>query len=242
MFGAYQAGAWRALAGSFRPDLVVGASVGALNAWIIAGGAGPEELERYWLDPSGARMASFRLAQPPWRGVFDARPLHDRIQALWRTYRPSVGIGVVAVELRTLRPRLFRNEEIGWEHLAASCAVLTCYPQMRLDGRLYTDGGLLTSLPLAAAAAMGATRILAINALPEAPSRLVAMAVKGFRALAPDPPAPEGALELRTITPAARLGSLREALFWNETTIRRWLAQGEADAARTDLEFAVKCF
>ncbi|MBM3775954.1 MAG: hypothetical protein FJW37_12460 [Acidobacteria bacterium] len=44
MFGAYQAGAWRALEGRFRPDLVVGASVGALNGWAIAGGCAPEEL------------------------------------------------------------------------------------------------------------------------------------------------------------------------------------------------------
>jgi predicted acylesterase/phospholipase RssA len=233
MFGAYQAGAWKALAGRLRPDMVVGASVGALNAWIIAGGAAPEELERYWLDPCGARMASFRLAQPPWRGVFDARPLYARIEKLWRWYRPRIEIGVVAVELGTLRPRLFRNEEIGWEHLAASCAVLTCYPQVRLGARLYTDGGLLSALPLGAAAEMGAARIVAVNALPEATSRLVGLAVKGFRALAPRPAAPLQATELRTISPGRRLGSLREALFWNEAAVRRWVARGEADAART---------
>jgi len=244
MFGAYQAGAWKALAGGFRPDIVVGASVGALNAWIIAAGADPAELERYWLDPCGARMARFRLAQPPWRGIFDARPLHDRIQELWRKYRPKMEIGVVAVELRSLRPRLFRNEEIGWKHLAASCAVLTCYPQVRLGMRWYTDGGLLTSLPLDAATGMGAGEIVAVNALSEAPSRLVGLAVNGIRALAPRPaPAGDG-VTIRTIVPARRLGSLREALFWKEAAIRRWIAQGEADAApgrEPGARLAVKC-
>src|SRR5579862_9012522 len=42
MFGAYQAGAWRELSASFRPDLVVGTSAGSLNGWSIAGGCPPE--------------------------------------------------------------------------------------------------------------------------------------------------------------------------------------------------------
>ena len=31
MYGAYQAGAWKAIADIFQPDLVVGASIGAIN-------------------------------------------------------------------------------------------------------------------------------------------------------------------------------------------------------------------
>jgi len=44
MYGAYQAGAWKALADVFRPDLIVGTSIGALNGWAIAGGCEPDEL------------------------------------------------------------------------------------------------------------------------------------------------------------------------------------------------------
>src|ERR1035438_5321759 len=51
MFGAYQAGAWNVLSRRFQPDLVVGASVGALNGWAIAGGCSPAEL----LDMGGGR-------------------------------------------------------------------------------------------------------------------------------------------------------------------------------------------
>ena len=36
MFGAYQAGAWKALAPELSPDLVVGTSAGSLNGWAIA--------------------------------------------------------------------------------------------------------------------------------------------------------------------------------------------------------------
>lgn len=46
MFGAYHAGVWKGLAGRFQPDLIVGASVGALNGWVMASGCAPQELER----------------------------------------------------------------------------------------------------------------------------------------------------------------------------------------------------
>jgi NTE family protein len=228
MFGAYQAGAWKVLRSWLQPDIVIGASAGALNAWAIAGGAEPEELIRFWLDPACADVCRLR---PSWRGIFDSKPLYGRIEALWNGYRPRTDVGIVAVEFGRLRSRLFRNEEITWRHLAASCAVLTCYPQIRLDGRLYTDGGLLSTLPLWAAAAAGADRIIAVNALPYAPSAVVRAAVTAFRAVAPkDPPVAD--MPIRTIAPAGRLGALREALFWNEQVVRRLIALGEADAER----------
>jgi NTE family protein len=227
MFGAYQAGAWKVLRSRVHPDIVIGASAGALNAWAIAGGAEPEELVRFWLDQACAGACRLRLS---WRGIFASKPLHARIEALWKAYRPRTDVGIVAVELGRLRSRLFRNEEITWRHLAASCAVLTCYPQIRLDGRLYTDGGLLSTLPLWAAAAAGADRIIAVNALSYAPSSVVRAAVTAFRAVAPkDPPvAPD--MPIRVIAPSGRLGTLREALYWNENAVRRFIALGEADA------------
>ncbi len=50
MFGAYQAGVWKALSRSFHPDLIVGASVGALNSWAILAGAwfGPVQWPPKW--------------------------------------------------------------------------------------------------------------------------------------------------------------------------------------------------
>ena len=230
MFGAWQAGVWKALAGRFRPEIVVGASVGALNAWAIAGGAGPEELIEDWLSEECATLAMFRLMQPPWRGVFDARPLHARIRRLWERYRPRVETGVVATDLARLRPRLFRDEEIGWRHLAASSAVLLCYPQVGIEGRIYTDGGLLGPLPVWAAARMGATRILAVNALTRAPSRIVGSVVRGFRALAPGLPGTPDGVEVHTISPSRPLGRLRHTVFWRRESAERWIEMGEQDA------------
>lgn len=231
MFAAYQAGVWKGLAGLFQPDIVVGASAGSLNAWAIAGGASPDELCREWLRPECSQFARFRF-DAPWRGPLDARPLYQRIQTLCETYRPRTEIGIVAVELPRLKTRLFRNSEVTWRHLAASCAVLCGYPQVRISGRFHTDGGLLQALPIWAAAEMGATRVVAINALPNMPSRIVRSAVSVFRAVAPSAPKPPASLEVLTIAPSAPLGNIREAVFWNARAVKRWIARGEADAAR----------
>jgi NTE family protein len=237
MFGAYQAGAWRALAGRFHPDVVIGASVGALNAWAIAGGAAPDELVGAWLDPGGARLARFRFSLTPWHGVFDPAPLEARVEALWKAYRPRVEVGVVAVELGRFRPCLFRNGEIECAHLLASCAVLMGYPQVRLGGRRFTDGGLLGALPLWAAAEMGAEEIVAIDVLQPPPSRLFRATMAALRAALPRPPAFESQARLCSIAPSRPLGPLRQALFWDEAAVRRWIGWGEADATRAVVEY-----
>ena len=232
-FAAYQAGAWEVLSDRFSPDIVVGASAGALNAWAVAGGATPSELTELWLDPACAGLAVVRGPRLPWHGVFDPAPLHARIEALWKAYRPRVEIGIVAVELRCLRPRLFRNEEISWQHLAASCAVPLGYPPIHLGTGLYVDGGLLESSPLWAASEMGAGRIVAIDVFDHAPaSPLRGVLVRACRTLLPRPPHPLDGIEVRTIVPSENLGPIRKAVFWNPAAVRRWITLGREDAAR----------
>ncbi|MFN7649742.1 MAG: patatin-like phospholipase family protein [Acidobacteriota bacterium] len=78
MLAAFQAGEWRALAGRFAPDVVIGASAGALNAWMVAGRVDPEELFRndslrvlysttwgYWRGAFGGKSAPWRFAGTP---------------------------------------------------------------------------------------------------------------------------------------------------------------------------------
>jgi predicted acylesterase/phospholipase RssA len=114
--------------------------------------------------------------------------------------------------------------------------VLACYPQIRIDGRWYSDGGLLGALPLWAASELGATRVVAVNVLPKMPSAVVRTAVKTLQRMAPARPVPAPGLEVHRVEPAGGLGSLREAVFWNRSAVERWIARGEADARRLRLE------
>jgi hypothetical protein len=82
---------------------------------------------------------------------------------------------------------------------------------------------------------MGATRIVAVNVLALAPSRLAGWAVRRFRTLAPAPPAAPAELEVIVISPSRPLGSLREAVFWSRDAVERCLEMGEQDAAQVAL-------
>ena len=230
MFGAWQAGAWTALSGRFRPDAIAGASAGALNGWMIAGGATPAEIAGHWLDASMAGIMQARVPWVPWRGVFNPRRLERLVRDLFDAYRPRVPFAAVLVEVPRLLPVLVRGEEMTWRHLLATCAIPMGFPAVAIDGRRYVDGGLLGALPLWAAARLGATAALALDALPRMPSRLVRGVVGGARRVAGPAPGPPPA-EVAYLAPSRRLGGVRDAVTWDEARVRNWLALGARDGA-----------
>jgi len=220
LFGAWQAGAWSRLAGRIRPDLIVGASVGSLNAYLIAGGATPEDLRAMWLDPAFGRF----------------QDLPSNIRRMMAGYTPRIPLAITATELPRMKPRIFRDSEITWRHLAASCALPFALPQVRIGSHWYSDGGLLGALPLWAAAELGATRIIGLQALPQPASWWLGQAARAFRAVAGhNPPLPPG-IEVLEIRPGRRLGSVRDTIRWKRSNIERWLDQGAEDAARAVTE------
>jgi NTE family protein len=210
MYAAWEVGVWKALASHVRPDVIVGASAGAWNGWAIAGGAGPEELEREWLDSS---LATLRVLRP--------EPLHRRARDLFSRFRPQVPFGLVVVETPRFRERLVRDGEITWRHLAATASIPALFPALRIDGCLCVDGGLLGALPLWGAQEMGATRAIGLNCLRGFPSRILRKVL--WRRLQPL------ALEVVSIVPSERLGSLRDSVVWSRTKIERWIELGERD-------------
>src|SRR6202163_1730758 len=215
MFGAWQAGAWRSLAPRFKPDLVVGASVGSLNGYAIAAGWSPADLCAWWQRSDVARFEHLPKAI---RLLMDARPL-------------EIEYAVVLVDLLRMKPHTVTGSVIQAEHLLASCAVPGAALPRRIGGRWYLDGGLLNPLPVWAAVELGATHIVALNALPDVPSALLKPLVKGFRAcFGHRPPLPSG-VNLTILAPGRPLGSLRDAFYWKQTNIERWIEQGTADAA-----------
>src|SRR3712207_1596738 len=124
--GAFEAGAYAALeeAGAPLPDWFVGASIGAVNAAIIAGnppGRRVERLRRFWgsvaRDPTPA--TSFLLGPPPAEGAW--RKAYNEASAL-----QSVLLG---------RPGLFRDRKstrLNSSHANISYAVF-CLKKKNTD-------------------------------------------------------------------------------------------------------------
>jgi NTE family protein len=214
LFGAWQAGAWAALASAFRPDLIVGASVGSLNGYAIACGATPQDLRELWLREDVASL----------------HRLEASLRILTNGRHPQVDYAAVVTDLLRLKPIIFRGREVTWRHLAASCAVPLVFPPVRIDGRSYLDGGLLNPLPVYAAVDLGATEILALQALPEIPSLLLKPFVLGFRAVFGVHPSLPSGVRLTVLEPSRRLGSMRDALRWKRDNVERWLELGCQDA------------
>ena len=230
MFGAYQAGAWSALHGKWRPDMVVGTSVGALNGWAIAGGASGDELIGLWRDAAFCTRLRWRLPKTPWGGLLDSSNLNQAIRQLYAGYQPKIEIGITVTELPRPRARLVTNREITWNHLAASCAVLGMLEPLRVDRRLYCDGGLLGALPLWAAGEMGASRIIAIPVMPKMP-----VAIRAFIGAARAASARQTAacaVETIRLEPARPLGGAGDMLAYNREKIDRWIELGRRDAER----------
>ncbi len=214
LFGAWQAGAWGVLAKHIRPDLIVGASVGSLNGYVIASGGTPEELRSMWLDPTFARFAD----------------LPHNIRRMMSHYTPRIRLAITATELPRMKPRIFRDSEITWQHLAASCALPLALPQVRIGTRWYSDGGLLGALPSWAAAELGANQIIGLQALPQPPSWWLGHGVRAFRAVAGHNPAVPAGIDVCEIRPAGSLGSVRDTIQWKRDNIERWLDEGAKDA------------
>jgi NTE family protein len=221
MYGAWEVGVWKALSRWFQPDLVVGASAGAWVGWAIAGGCTIDELIGAWLDPETGLIMRPGLHRS---GLIRPETLHRKARELFARWKPKIPYGLTVVEMPWLRPRVVRGSEVRWEHLAATASIPLCFPPVRIDGRLYVDGGLMGALPLWAAEELGATRAIAVNALTAAPFRALR------RLLPPRRTKPE--FEILPIEPSEPLGTLRDAIRWSPANIERWIKLGERDASR----------
>jgi NTE family protein len=229
MFGAYQAGVWKALEPVFRPDVVIGCSVGSINGWAIASGISGDELIRTWLDPRTATLMTPRAPWRPWRAMFDPGPLRQMVEELASTYTPRVPFAVAVTRLPQLRLEIVRTPNLTWQHVLASCAVPAGYPPVRIDGRLYCDGGLLSVMPVWAAQQFGVDHAIAVNVLPSMPLNAIRAAVRLARLLAPREPQVTG-MDVLLLGPERVLGKLHDALTWEEGNMRRWIERGQADA------------
>ena len=233
MFGAYQAGAWNVLSQRFQPDMVVGTSVGALNGWAIAGGCSAAALVAMWRDPATAGAMRLRIPLLPWNGWIDPAGLLRQVEDWHARFQPRVPYSATVVQVPQLRLVRVPGERITPLHLMASCAIPFGYPPVRIDGRLYVDGGVLDVLPVWAAAEMGATRVIAVNVLPQMPTRSLRAVVSAVRYFGQKAAVVPG-LEVLQVSPRAPLGTIREALTWNAENVERWIRQGEDDARGLD--------
>ena len=173
--GSSEVGMVRALAEhGIRPDLVLGTSIGALNGAFIAADPGVEGTERLaavweavvrdgvFLDNpvrQAARVARYRthlLSNAPLRHALETYLPVSRFEDL------DVAFQCVAACIEDASGRWFSTGEIA-DPVIASCSVPGLFPPVLIEDRHYLDGGLVHSIPVGRALALGATRIFVLQ-------------------------------------------------------------------------------
>jgi len=212
MFGAYQAGAWKILSEQLEIDMVVGASVGAVNGWSIAGGCSADELISNWRDPITGQALK----------LFDSRPLRVMAERLHGRYTPRIPYGLVVLELAGMNTRLVQHPEVGPEHIHAACSIPFVLPPVKIGGKRYVDGGVLAKLPVFAAVEMGATRVIAIDVLPD---------FGKWRTYPSD-------IDLTVLKPSVPLGGMKDLFYWKPDLVEQWIELGMRDAVKIGISRA----
>jgi len=145
-----------------HPDIVTGTSAGSLVAALYASGHTGKELENIAINMDESALTDWSF---PGRGLI-------RGEALAHYIRESTGnkpleqmkipLGIVATDLDSGKPIVFRRGDIGTA-VRASSAVPAVFQPVRIGTHEYVDGGLTSPVPVRAARDMGADVIIAVD-------------------------------------------------------------------------------
>lgn len=189
--GAYHIGVLNYLEQvQWRPDLIVGTSIGAVNAAALGSGLPLTALRERWLDLETADVqkmdAGDVLVDNLVRHsdhVFDTTPLlqtlkghapkwYDRpwiIPDVLNGPESPYEVWITAVDAQTRTLVYFGNraeQGISPEMVQASCSIPLWYEPTRLAGHTYLDGGTIANTPFRKALAAGATEIIVVLMAP----------------------------------------------------------------------------
>lgn len=180
--GALQAGALRALLETgIKPDLLVGTSIGAVNAVVLAMyGFTPEALDRldaFWLAAAKAdllpvntawltvRVLFNRVRVYPYQGLKDFLVLKGISQDLRFGDLPYAPVIMISTDLNGRQP-IYHGSDPGESVLAgllASTALPPWVHAIESDGHYLIDGGAISNLPIEPAIRYGATEVIALG-------------------------------------------------------------------------------
>ena len=181
--GAYQVGVWRRLEEmGWKPDMVCGTSIGAINGALIGSGWSAYRLEAFWGSLHGNDVFTLSVGRrikyqvyrlfgkcPDWPAFMDNEPLR-------KILLDSIDVGkmrdsepeVVVAATNVLRAKLeyFSGEQLSVEHVLASCSIPVVFPWCEINGELYWDGGAMANTPIFPALKAGAKEILIVLLAP----------------------------------------------------------------------------
>ena len=174
LLGAHEVGMLRALAeAGVRPDLVVGTSIGALNGVLVAAdpAGAAARLSRMWQGEELRLAFSEKIWGRAVRLVRSGTHLHS-FESLRRVLAAALPgpdfadlelpFQCVAASIEDASARWFSSGPVV-PAVMASCAVPGLLPPVEIDGAHYFDGGLVDSIPVGRAVALGASTVYVLQ-------------------------------------------------------------------------------
>ena len=196
--GATQVGMLRALfEAGVEPDMLIGTSVGAVNAAWVAGWPSSEGLDRLAKIWTGLRRDDvFPLGWTAAMGLLGRgnhlissgglRSILERHMAYQRLEQAQLPVHVVATELKSGRATVLSSGP-AVPALLASCAIPGVFPPVTIGRRELVDGGVANHTPVATAFELGARLIYVLSIgypwLHEEPANALGMALQALARL-----------------------------------------------------------
>ncbi|MHB8340393.1 MAG: patatin-like phospholipase family protein [Mycobacteriales bacterium] len=173
--GAVQVGALRSLFDAgVVPDLLVGCSVGALNAAFVAMEPTEERVEA--LDALWRRLDRNTVFPSCRRSVAGHLVRHDSylyepegLRSLVRRWVPVSDLSDTAVPCHVVTTDLLAGAPVWWSAgdparvLVASASLPGLLPPVEIDGTLHVDGGVTSPVPAQRAVDLGASRVWVLD-------------------------------------------------------------------------------
>lgn len=182
--GAYQAGVLRYLEEiGWRPDIICGTSVGAINACAIGSGMDSQKLTELWLQLNQKHIMRysiwnmlkgfFRRKYYPLVETYPLRKfIHEHLD-FTKLNQTQTKVIISAVNILSSELRFFENPNLKIEHILASSAIPMIFPWQMIDGEPYWDGGVMANTPILPALTHEATEIVVVLLSPVGSSTIM---------------------------------------------------------------------
>jgi NTE family protein len=173
--GATEVGMARALAASqIEPDLIVGTSIGSLNAAVLASGPITQSVDRLtemWEQMRASSVFGDSMLKRV-RNLFNHWThfhSNDPLRHLVDEWVPFANLEDAHLPVQTCAACIETSSEHWFaagpvaDAVLASCALPGVLPPVEIDGRHYIDGGVVNSIPVSRALELGAKEIYVLH-------------------------------------------------------------------------------
>ena len=144
-------------------DVIAGVSAGAIVAAAYASGATPDEIAKVGCSMRFTDVARWSLCRMGFVGSERMEKFLRRLLKAFRFEDMKVPLGIVATDLSTGEPVLFRDTGDVNLPIRASCSYPGLFQPVKMGELLLVDGAMSMEVPALVARKLGATRVISVH-------------------------------------------------------------------------------